>query len=502
MNSDTTELAILDGTGELPSAFATPAASRPVAADAPRIDARLRARVRALGPERAAAVRDCWRALWASRLLVWGAGVGTLLTYGFGPVRHAFNPLGITRGFGWLGDLLAAPAARWDGAWYLVIAHYGYRPDLGSFTASRAAFFPLYPLGLRTLSSSGLPPVAAGVLLSTTALALALYGIHRLTTLELVRPARPEGRSVGAVASEAAGGASVGAIAADEHRRGDVARLAVMVTAFAPMAVYLSAVYSESLYLALSVGLFYAARQGRFWLVGVLGALAAGTRSAGIVLMLPALMLYLYGPREDRLADFRSAARLRPRYRLRKDLLWLGLVPAGLVAYMAYLGLSGGDALSPFHAQEVWGRHFAGPYLAMWDGLQAGFEGARQLLSMQQTHAYFTVGGGSAFVGAEHNLLLLAFLVAAVVATVGVLRTLPLAYGVYVIAALALPLSYPVTSQPLMSLPRFLVVLFPLSMWFASWLAARPRAQLPALVVSALLMAVFVAQFATWHWVA
>ena len=54
---------------------------------------------------------------------------------------------------------------------------------------------------------------------------------------------------------------------------------------------------------------------------------------------------------------------------------------------------------------------------------------------------------------------------------------LPLAYGVYVIAALALPLSYPVASQPLMSLPRFLVVLFPLSIWLAAWLAEHPRAR-------------------------
>ncbi len=53
-----------------------------------------------------------------------------------------------------------------------------------------------------------------------------------------------------------------------------------------------------------------------------------------------------------------------------------------------------------------------------------------------------------------------------------------------------------------MSLPRFLVVLFPLSMWLAAWLAAHPRAQRPALAVSALLEAFFVAQFATWHWVA
>jgi hypothetical protein len=53
-----------------------------------------------------------------------------------------------------------------------------------------------------------------------------------------------------------------------------------------------------------------------------------------------------------------------------------------------------------------------------------------------------------------------------------------------------------------MSLPRFLLVLFPLAMWQASWLARHPRAQRPALVGSAALMACFVAQFATWHWVA
>ncbi len=441
-------------------------------------------------------MRDCWRALWSSRLLVWVAGAVTLATYGFGPVRHAFNPPGLTRGFGWLGDALAAPAARWDAAWYEVIAHYGYRPDLGSFTSSRDAFFPLYPLGLRAFAWVGVPLVLGGVLFSVVALALALYGIHRLTTLELASAARTGGRSLLGAASPDAPPAP------SSERRAGIARLAVMVTAFSPMAFFFSAVYSEALYLALSVGLFYAARRGRFALVGVFGALAGATRSAGIVLLLPAAMLYLYGPREDRPPDFPHARGLAPRYRVRADALWLALVPAGLALYMAYLGLAGGDALAPFHAQDVWGRHFAGPYLGMWDGVRAAFGGARQLLSAQQSHLYYPIDGNSAFINSEHNLLLLAFLVAAIAAIAGVLRRLPPAYGAYVIAALALPLSYPVTAQPLMSLPRFLVVLFPLSMWFAAWLADHPRAQRPALVGSGLLMAFFVAQFATWHWVA
>ncbi|MCW3029388.1 MAG: hypothetical protein JWN81_2599 [Solirubrobacterales bacterium] len=485
MNPDTAELAIVDTASELvvPSdaALAGPRRSRLAA---------WWARMRE-DPAHTAAVSDSWRALWTSRALLWVTGVGTIAAFGFGPERHAFIPPGVTKGFGWLGDLLAAPAARWDASWYLVIAHYGYRPDLFPFTASRTAFFPLYPLGLRGVSTLGVPPVLAGVLLSMLAFAFALYAIHRLATLEF---------------------ASVKALA--RVGSGDVARLAVLLTAFAPMAFFLSAVYSESLYLALSIGVFWFARHGRWAWVGVLGALAAATRSIGLVLVLPALILYLYGPREDRPADFARRARsLLPRYRVRANLLWLGLVPAGLAAYLGYLWLSGGEALSPFHAQQVWDRHFAGPYVGAWDGIKAGFEGLLELTSLQGHHVYVSNAVRdplapaaravtATVVSPGHNLLLVAFLVAAAVATAGVLRTLPLAYGAYVLAALALPLSYPVSSQPLMSLPRFLVVLFPLGMWLAAWLAARPRAQKPAVAVSALLMVFFAAQFATWHWVA
>jgi Mannosyltransferase (PIG-V) len=494
-------------------------------------------------------MHDVWRALWTSRLLVWIAGAGTVSTLGFGPVRHAFNPPGVLRGFGALGDVLAAPAARWDAAWYLVIAHYGYRPDFGTLTASRTAFFPLYPLGLRALSGLGLAPVIAGVLLSVFALGAGLYGLHRLTTLEAARLRLPDGARV--------------------------ARLVVLLSAFAPMAFYFSAIYSESLYLALSVGLFLCARRGRWASAAMLGGLAAATRSSGVVLVAPLLLFYLYGPREDRRpdrtfeddhppdrisdddgrsdrmseddcrpdrmsdGDYLSHRRLRdhhsfeggwaaggrmtlatalrelprtvatlgralrPRYRVRRDAAWLALVPVGLGFYMAYLALSGGDALAPFHAQAVWNRHFAGPYGGVWDGAKAAFEGLRQLLSFQRHHIYYRVAGGSPFIDAGHNLLLFAFLLAAIPAAIGVLRMLPLAYGVYTLAALALPLSYPVAPQPLMSLPRFLVVLFPLTIWLAVRLALRERAlRWAVLVVSGLAMAFFTAQFATWHWVA
>jgi hypothetical protein len=440
------------------------------------------ARMRSLGPARIAAVRDCWRALWVSRLVVLIAGVGAVAVFGVGRARSAFDPAGLTSGFGWLGDLLAAPVARWDAVWYLVIAHYGYNPQFVG--GARTAFFPLYPLGLRGISELGVPAVAAGVALSVAAFAAALYGIHRLSTLELNRLSGLNGLRDGSGDS------------------GEVARLAVLVMALTPMAFFFSAVYSESLYLALSVGVFWCARRGRWASAGMLGALAAATRSAGVVLALPMLILYLYGPREDRPPDFPARAWWRPRYAPRWSLLWVAALPAGVAAYMAYLALAGGSALMPFHAQEAWNRHFAGPYVGVWDGARAAFDGARQLLSMQREHVYFQLAGGSPFVDAGHNLMLFAFLLAAIPLIVGVLRRLPLAYGAYVLAALALPLSYPVAPEPLMSLPRFEVVLFPLGMWMGAWLASRPRVRLPALVASALLMAFFVAEFATWHWVA
>jgi hypothetical protein len=337
--------------------------------------------------------------------------------------------------------------------------------------------------------------VIAGVLLSCAALAAGLYCLHRLMTLEVTRLRLPAG--------------------------GEAARLVVLLSAFAPMAFYFSAVYSESLYLALSLGVFLCARRGRWASAATFGALAATTRSTGVALLVPLLLLYLYGPREDRDPDGSSGAckesattgllasalrlshRLRPRYRLRADVLWLALVPVGLGLYAGHLALAGGDALAPLHAEAAWSRHFAGPFGGIWDGAKAAFEGLRQLLSFQRRHVYYPTAGGSPFIDAGHNLMLFAFLLAAIPAAIGVLRLLPVAYGAYVLAALALPLSYPVAPEPLMSLPRFLVVLFPLNMWLAARLAVRRRVLTHAiLIVSGLALAFFAGEFSTWHWVA
>ncbi|MDX6679144.1 MAG: hypothetical protein QOE31_3196, partial [Solirubrobacteraceae bacterium] len=76
------------------------------------------------------------------------------------------------------------------------------------------------------------------------------------------------------------------------------------------------------------------------------------------------------------------------------------------------------------------------------------------------------------------------------------------AYGAYLVAALALPLSYPVGPQPLMSLPRFVAVLFPLAIWLALWMTGRVWRERLVMGAFAAGLAVYTGIFATWHWVA
>jgi hypothetical protein len=242
----------------------------------------------------------------------------------------------------------------------------------------------------------------------------------------------------------------------------------------------------------LSVGALLAARSGAWAWAGALGALAAGTRSAGLVLLVPLVLLHLRERRALTGSAWPSVGGA-----------WLALVPAAPLAFCGWFLVTRDDARAPLDAQEQWFREFSGPFVGLWDGSVAAVQGARQLLSGARDPVFFTQAGGDPFVVAQDNLILFAFLLVAIPVLVGVVRRLPIAYGAYALAALALPLSTPVTPQPLMSLPRFLAVLVPIFLWAGWWLdrGGPWRARL-VLGTSAILLAVFSARFATWHWVA
>ena len=359
---------------------------------------------------------------------------------------HKFDEPALTHAF---ADPLLAPLARWDSVWYLRIADSGYGDS-----APRAAFFPLYPLLVRgvatVLGGSHGALLVAAYLVSLAAFLGALTLLYRLTELELGRR---------------------------------LARPTLLLLAVFPAAVFFGAPYSESLFLLLAVGAFYAARTGRWAWAGACAGLASATRSAGLLLLLPLALIWWDS---------------RPRRA--RDAAWLALAPVGIAAYAAWLGIAEGDPFRFLDVQDAWARELTVPLAGAWDGFVAAVDGVRQLASGSRSPVYFDKAAGDPFRIAAINVMLFATLVFAVVACVGVLRRLPRAYGAWVAASLVLPLTFPVTPQPLMSLPRFVAVLFPVFMWLAVVSDERRSTDL-VVAVSALGLGLFTAQYATWHWI-
>ena len=392
----------------------------------------------ALGLERQTALGAALRTLLWSRLLVLGVAVLASVGVEESLNRRRFDAPGLTHPFDGVAELLLSPLAHWDAVWYLSIAWNGY-----GATGVDAAFFPLYPL--LVFLAGGAAGSAGALLVASYVVSLgaflgALYLLHRLVELEL-------GRSY--------------------------ARPVLLLVAFFPAALFFGAPYSESLFLLVSVGTFYAARSERWAWAGVLAAGASATRSAGILLLVPLAILWW-----------------QSRGRRIRDAAWLGLAPLGLAAYTLYLWASQGDAFAYLGLQEAWDRDFAGPF----GGVFAGFSAAWGALG--------DLGeGGVAGELARRNVVDFGFFAFAAVAAVGVWRRLPAAYGAYVLAALALPLSFPVENEPLMSIGRFVAVLFPVFMWLALVCEER-RVTERALAVSGVLLGLLTTWFASWQWVA
>ena len=385
--------------------------------------------------------------LW-TRAAIWAAALFSLFV--FVPNRHPraarWDDPSVTHDLGAVTDVWA----RWDSVWFLRIAEHGY--DAASGAAS--AFYPLYPAAVGLLGRGLLGHyVLGGILISL----LAAFGSFLL--LHLV---------------------------AEERLGADGARRAVLYLAVFPFALFLQAVYSESLYLLLTLAAFVLAERGRWPAAGAVAGLALLTRPTGVAL-LPALALLAW----------------RDRHRARA-LTSLALAPLLFAAYPLYLWRADGDAWAFLRAQRMWSRHLspAGPLGGIWDGLRAAWAGIEQLVSGSHRHVYWTaVEDTDPIRAATLNLECLAYLLLFALLTVVAWRRFGAPYGLFATLSLGIPLSVPSERWPLLSLPRFGLVVFPFFLALA-WLGRSERLHTAILVVSALLLGVSVAQWALWQWVA
>lgn len=385
-----------------------------------------------------------WGAFWRSRLLIWIAGCTAFLLLGTSGSEWAVDPTSISSSFGRVGNVLMAPAIRWDSIWYLQIAHTGYS------NSHDPAFFPLYPLLIWIVSWVTRSGALAGLIVSGGSLFAGLAIVRRLTEHEL--------------GQEAAGAA-------------------VLLLAFTPMAVFFSAVYTESLFLALSAGMFLAARRERWGLAALLGGLAAATRVTGVVLVIPYVLLFLDSRRTQSARGEPGPARWK--------LLWAALVPSGAVLYGAYLASSGYGWLAPLQAQQkYWGHHLTGPLVAVLEGIGAG---GHELGSF--------IGGVAPTPFASQALLQLCVLLLICAIVVGTIKRLPAAYAAYTVVSLLVTLSSPTIGDPLRALDRYAAVLFPLFMTAGAWAAERGQTR-KLVLVSSLGLAFFATSFATWQFIA
>jgi len=325
----------------------------------------------------------------------------------------------------------------WDAREYARIAAHGY-----ALPAS-AAFWPLLPL----LERLAAPLVGGNV-------ALAGFVIANLCALAAL--------------------ALVQRLVAEETGDRALARWVVIVIALSPLAFFLAAGYTESFFLLLATGALYAMRRQRWLVAGMLIALATLTRAPGILLLLP---FALEGYRRFGLAAIRNWRVVGA----------LALPVAALGGVALVLSQAYGSPAAAQHAEyAIWGRELDWPWY-----------GAARNLSILLRHAEPLAALRAAFDLAALALAL-ALLCALVWRRASVAGgRIPTSFVVWAGASLLLALSLTLHPIPgdsqsphfdaLFSLPRYLLVVFPLAIPVAALCQRSPRARAGILAFSACL---------------
>ena len=220
-----------------------------------------------------------------------------------------------TQPYGVVQNPVIVPWANFDGVHYLAIASRGY--------VDEGRFMPLFPLLVRMLSApfgflfplTPYGPVTfwVAMVLSTLCSIGAVWLLRRLLLLDFSK---------------------------------EIVQKTLVLLLLFPTAFFLVAIYSESLFLFLSVLVLYLARKQKWLWASVVTMFLAVTRLSGILLILP--LLYEYYVVE--------VAGRKKRWFQHVELLSFGIPPLLLLAYSYFNLMTWGDPLYFVHAHGALGN--------------------------------------------------------------------------------------------------------------------------------------------------
>lgn len=326
--------------------------------------------------------------------------------------------------------------ANFDGEHYLSIAIFGYK-------GLEQAFFPIYPKLIELISkpfhydlqTALLSSAIAGLVISNLFFLGSLIVLWKLIRIDFSEK---------------------------------IATGTLIVIMMFPTSLFFGAVYNESLFLFLSVASFYFARKKNLLMASIFGAVASATRIFGIFL-LPALLI------EGWVQKCRKAS-----------LLWLLLIPSGLLLYMLYLWVSIGDPIAFYHLQRLVGeqRYSGATFIA-----QTFFRYIKMLLTVDINNPIYQIIVLEFVTGIVFLLLLI----------YGYFKKIRLSYIFYGVLGYLLS----TVQGSLSSAPRYFLILFPCFLALAIFLSNIPKLVRSILLfISLVLLSVETMLFLRGYWVA
>lgn len=203
-----------------------------------------------------------------------------------------------------ISNFLLYPWGNFDGIYYLLIAAQGYTVNAG--------FFPLFPLSIK-IASSIFGPSADGLPFDPRQYFTALILVSVYFSLSMVVMYK---------------------LILIDYKK-NVAFLSIVFMLIFPTSFFFATIYSESLFLFLTVLCFYSARKKKWLIASLFGTLLTATRVVGIAIV-PALFY-------EFLKTEKSFFKIK--------ILPLLLSPLGLLGYMYFNYLKWGNSLYFIQAQ-------------------------------------------------------------------------------------------------------------------------------------------------------